>query len=87
MNEATRIAQRILDEQGYIVMANVDGIDCPIVGKAFDKHLYTPEGNVLGPFFVIAEESREAFMRQEMKYFPDCGLPPFGSRFFRVVAE
>ena len=65
------IAQRILDEQGYIVVANFAGC-APPVGLICDQPLLLSAKReaLPGPFFVQAEATADEFFAQFWKYAP-----------------
>lgn len=96
MNEATRLAQRILEEQGYIVMA-FRGRRAPYIGEVWSDPAVAhggigdnAAGSVSGPFFILANATQQEFIMQAERYAPDSGE---GARrheaiaFFRVTAE
>ena len=95
MNKATEIAQRILDEQGYLVMGFAPGPQLlPKVGDVLTRELNTKGGygQVPGPFMVIGHATIEEYVSQSNKY---VGIGIEFARnsakdylgFFKLVAE
>jgi hypothetical protein len=84
MNEATRIAQQILDEQGYVVFAFHHGPDSmPAVGDIVNKPIQggRATGVVPGPFRIIGTAMKAEFIAQASQY------SPYGDEFAKKSAE
>lgn len=92
MNDATRIANKVLQEQGYAIVAFFDRANLPKVGTTYSERISGGSGGfVPGPFFVIAAATAEEFFEQARKYAPN---PAAAARaagravaFLKVVAE
>lgn len=85
------IAQKILDEQGYIVIGSFD--PSTTVGSVVDSVAGGPSLDRLpGPLYVIGESNMEEYLKQK-KFFPEGrrrdklneAKPEY--RYFRAVAE
>lgn len=92
MNAATELAQKILDEQGYIVIAWLPGpAPPPKIGDVLsDSVTGGILGLVPGPFVVIAKAGSGELIAQGEKWLPDRGVDRLIGRaigFFRLTAE
>jgi hypothetical protein len=94
---ATALAQRILDEQGYVVVAFAAGRgknrrNPPKVGDVWHESACGGVmGEVPGPFKVVAVATGQEYIAQTKKYLGNAGRAVwFANRkvaFLRVVAE
>ncbi len=85
MTEPTQVLQRILDEQGYIVV----GWHAPAVkGQIFERVLLNDE-SVFAPVVVIGEAEGHELVAQERRYTPNenaTGVSTWEYH-FKVAAE
>ena len=92
MNEATQLANLVLQKRGYLVMRWVTGHEkSPEVGEIIWSPLRFGnrfDGSVPGPFAVKSETNIEDFQEHvEAAGFPGHAPVVKGARYFRVVAE
>ncbi len=92
MNEATRIAQRILDEQGYLVVAYEDNLcHAPEIGRVWRDFIYFIHEGVAGPFFVTSQATPQEYILQSERYALNqsvtARIAAEAIAFFRVTAE
>lgn len=94
MNEATRHAQRLLDEQGYLVLTLPLAFGIPKAGDVLPGPIEGGGGTysyVEGPFLCLGAATREEFIQQAYRYAPEphkadrYSAEEYG--FFKVVAE
>lgn len=93
MTTATQLAQRILDEQGYVIGAwHVGANPLPQPGHVIDIPMRTPAGSVPGPFSCLGHATEQEYLRQMERFSPDrmdtarrCARTAIG--FLKLVAE
>lgn len=82
-----RLAQRIQDEQGYVICCNIGASKRP--GEiVYDVH--AGDDYVPGPVVILGETSREEWLAQFAKYAPAGRAPAEhcdGMSYWRAVAE
>lgn len=83
-----QLANRILQEQGYVVMASYDTLRVGQIRQLFTHHSFgSPE---IGKVVVIAPATEKEFFDQEVRFGYGDGIPAPGGNghnFYRVVAE
>jgi hypothetical protein len=97
VNESTRVAQHILDQAGYLIVAWGVGSSqpCPRIGEQYDLPFWSMGESVDGPYFVRAEASIDDYVEQARRfglmvtplwYYREEAEAAY-SKYFRVVAE
>ena len=89
-NQATELANRALEQFGYVIFCFYDGLmPLPKVGDVFDYPISGGQpglGSVHGPFRVIAEATRDEYLEQRLFLgFREYHRPPVA--YFKIVAE